>query len=144
MLGFRCEVIGDRVGVIGMGEIKVKGFEDLKVWQRSHELVLGVYKVTQQFPNEEKFGLTSQIRRSAVSIAANIAEGSKRQHLKEYIQMLYIAQGSLSETTYYLLLAQDLKYLNDIKYQELFDQSEEIGKMLSGLINSLKTLTPNP
>ena len=131
-------MIGDRVGVIGMGEIKVKGFEDLKVWQRSHELVLGVYKVTQQFPNEEKFGLTSQIRRSAVSVAANIAEGSKRQHLKEYIQMLYIAQGSLSETTYYLLLAQDLKY------QELFDQSGEIGRMLSGLINSLKTLTPNP
>ncbi len=102
-------MIGDRVEVIGMGEIKIKGFEDLKVWQRSHELVLGVYKVTQQFPNEEKFGLTSQIRRSAVSVAANIAEGSKRQHLKEYIQMLYIAQGSLSETTYYLLLAQDLK-----------------------------------
>ncbi len=129
-------MIGDRVGVIGMGEIKVKGFEDLKVWEKSHELVLEMYKVTQQFPNEEKFGLTSQIRRSAVSVAANIAEGSKRQHLKEYIQMLYIAQGSLSETTYYLLLAQDLKY------QELFNQSEEIGKMLSGLINSLKTLTP--
>jgi four helix bundle protein len=60
----------------------IKRFEDLKVWQKSHELVLEVYKVTQQFPTEEKFGLTSQIRRSAVSVAANIAEGSKRQHLK--------------------------------------------------------------
>jgi hypothetical protein len=67
-----------------MGEIK--GFEDLKVWQKSHELVLEVYKVTQEFPNQEKFGLTSQIRRSAVSVAANIAEGSMRQHLNEYIQ----------------------------------------------------------
>ena len=121
---------------------KIKGFEDLKVWQKSHELVLEVYKVTQRFSNEEKFGLTSQIRRSAVSVAANIAEGSKRQHLKEYIQALYIAQGSLSETNYYLLLARDLKYLTNVKSQELFDRSEEIGKMLSGLINSLKNLTP--
>ena len=123
-----------------MGEIK--GFEDLKVWQKSHELVLEVYKVTQEFPNQEKFGLTSQIRRSAVSVAANIAEGSMRQHLNEYIQMLYIAQGSLSETKYYLMLARDLKYLSNVKSQELFDRSEEIGKMLSGLINSLKNLKP--
>ena len=70
-------MIGDRK----MGEIK--GFEDLKVWQKSHELVLEVYKVTQQFPNEEKFGLTSQIRRSAAFVAANIAEGYKRQHLNK-------------------------------------------------------------
>ncbi len=116
-----------------MGEIK--RFEDLKVWQKSHELVLEVYNVTQQFPGEEKFGLTSQIRRSAVSVAENIAEGSKRQHLNEYIQMLYIAQGSLSETNYYLLLAKDLKCLSGIKYQELFNRGEEIGKMLSGLTN---------
>nr|QNO53812.1 hypothetical protein LLJJBFGJ_00004 [Methanosarcinales archaeon ANME-1 ERB6] len=121
---------------------KIKGFEDLKVWEKSHEFVLEVYKITQQFPGEEKFGMTSQIRRSAVSVAANIAEGSKRQHLKEYIQMLYIAQGSLSETKYYLLLARDLKYLSEIKYQELFGQSQEIAKMLSGLINSLKNLKP--
>lgn len=116
---------------------KIERFEDLKVWQKSHELVLEVYKITQ--PSGEKFGLVSQIRRSAVSVAANIAEGSKRQHLKEYIQMLSISHGSLSETEYYLLLARDLKYLSDTKYQELFNRSEEIGKMLSGLINSLKT-----
>jgi len=123
-----------------MGEIK--GFEDLKVWQKSHELVLEVYKVIQLFPSDEKFGLTSQIRRSAVSVAANIVEGSKRQHLKEYIQMLYIAQGSLSETNYYLLLAKDLNYLTDKNYQEFFNHGEEIGKMLSGLINSLERLKP--
>ena len=121
---------------------KIKGFEDLKVWEKSHEFVLEVYKITQQFPGEEKFGMTSQIRRSAVSVAANIAEGSKRQHLNEYIQMLYIAQGSLSETKYYLLLARDLKYLNDEVYQQIFSQSQEIAKMLSGLINSLKNLRP--
>ncbi len=121
---------------------KIKGFEDLKVWEKSHEFVLEVYKITQQFPGEEKFGMTSQIRRSTVSVAANIAEGSKRQHLKEYIQMLYIAQGSLSETKYYLLLARDLKYLNDEVYQQILSQSQEISKMLSGLINSLKNLKP--
>ena len=121
---------------------KIKGFEDLKVWEKSHEFVLEVYKITRQFPGEEKFGLTSQIRRSAVSVAANIAEGSKRQHLNEYIQMRYIAQGSLSETKCYLLLARDLKYLSEIEYQELFGQSQEIAKMLSGLINSLKNLKP--
>lgn len=65
------------------GMSKIKRFEDLKVWQKSHELVLEVYKVTQQFPNEEKFGLTSQIRRSAASVVANIAEGYKRQHLNK-------------------------------------------------------------
>ena len=123
-----------------MGEIK--RFEDLKVWQKSHELVLEVYKVTQQFPTEEKFGLTSQIRRSAVSVAANIAEGSKRQHLKEYIWMLYISHGSLSETEYHLLLAKDLKYLSDTKYQALFSLSEEVGRMLNGLIKSLSNLKP--
>ena len=116
---------------------EIKRFEDLKVWQKSHELVLEVYKVTQQFPNEEKFGLTSQIRRSAVSVAANIAEGSKRQHLKEYIQMLSISHGSLSETEYYLLLARDLNYLSDTKYEELFNLSEEVGRMLNGLTKSL-------
>ena len=65
------------------GMSKIKRFENLNVWQKSHELVLEVYKITKQFPNEEKFGLTSQIRRSAVSVAANIAEGSKRQHLNK-------------------------------------------------------------
>ena len=107
-----------------------------------NEFVLEVYKIKQQFPGEEKLGMTSQIRRSAVSVAANIAEGSKRHHLNEYIRMRYIAQGSLSETKYYLLLARDLKYLSEIKYQELFGQSQEIAKMLSGLINSLKNLKP--
>ncbi|NQE04859.1 hypothetical protein C5S32_03215 [ANME-1 cluster archaeon GoMg1] len=118
---------------------EIKRFEDLKVWQKSHELALEVYRVTQQFPNEEKFGLTSQIRRSAVSVAANIAEGSKRRHLKEYIQMLYIPHGSLSETEYYLFLARDLKYLSDAKYQELFNLSEEVGRMLNGLVKSLSS-----
>jgi len=116
---------------------EIKRFEDLKVWQKSHELVLDVYKITRQFPKEEKIGLISQIQRSTVSVAANIAEGSKRRHLKEYIQMLSISHGSLSETEYYLLLARDLKYLSDTKYEELFNLSEEIGRMLNGLIKSL-------
>jgi len=90
---------------------KIERFEDLEVWQKSRELVLE-YKITQ--PGGEKFGLASQIRRSAVSVAPNIAEGSKWQNLKEYIQMLSISHGSLSETEYYLLLARDLKYLSKI------------------------------
>jgi len=100
----------------------IKRFEDLKVWQKSPKLVLVVYKVTQQFP----IG-------SVVSAAANNAEGSKREHLKEYIQMLSISHGSLSETEYYLLLAKDLNYLNDTKYQELFNLSEEIGRTEGGV-----------
>lgn len=116
----------------------LKSYQELKVWQKAHELTLKTYQVTQQFPKEERFGLTSQIRRSAVSTPANIAEGYGRKHTKEYIQMLYISQGSLEETKYYFLLGRDLKYLRNEQYEKLINLSEEVGRMLRGLIKSLE------
>lgn len=116
----------------------LKSYQELKVWQKAHELTLKTYQVTHQFPKEERYGLISQIRRSVVSTPANIAEGYGRKHIKEYIQMLYISQGSLEETKYYFLLARDLEYLNNGQYEKLINLSEEVGKMLRGLIKSLE------
>lgn len=115
----------------------LKSYRELKVWQKAHELVLKVYKETKNFPKDERFALVSQLRRAVVSIPANIAEGYGRKHTKEYIQMLYIAQGSLEETKYYLFLSKDLNYLKENIYILLFELTEEIGRMLRGLINSL-------
>ena len=104
---------------------KSKRFTDLIVWQKAHQFVLSVYNMTKSFPREELFGLTSQIRRSAVSIVANIVEGSSRQHTAEFIQMLFISKGSLEETKYYLLLGKELNYINE---KEL-ENAEGIGKL---------------
>lgn len=83
-------------------------FTELKVWQRSHSLVLAIYRLTKSFPADERFGLTAQMRRAAVSIPANIAEGSKRRHNPEFARFLNIAEASLAETEYLLLLSKDL------------------------------------
>lgn len=115
----------------------LKSYTELKVWQKAHGLALKIYKETKDFPSEEKFALVSQIRRAVVSIPANIAEGYGRKHTKEYIQMLYIARGSLEEAKYYLMLSKDLGYLKENVYTVLFESTEEIGRMLHGLINSL-------
>jgi len=87
-----------------------KTFEDLVVWQRAHQFVLAVYRVTRAFPREEVYGLTSQFRRAAVSIAANIAEGFKKRGKADKLRYLNIAQGSLEECRYYVILARDLEY----------------------------------
>ena len=114
---------------------KIQSFKDLKVWQKSHELVLEVYRLTQCFPVEEKFGLISQMRRSAVSVPANIAEGFKRRGRKDKINFYNIAQGSLSELHYYTILSKDLGFrLNLDKIGSLID---EIGRMLRAVIISL-------
>lgn len=109
-------------------------FEELQVFQEAHELTLMVYKSTSKFPRSEEFGLRSQIRRSAASVAANIVEGNSRGHKKEFLQFLYLANGSLEETKYHLLLAKDLNYISDGEYQLLHEQSELVGKLLKGLI----------
>lgn len=116
--------------------VKANSFEDLEVWKRSHQLVLNIYHITRDFPSDEKFGLISQMRRSAVSIPANIAEGFKKRTLRDKSNFYNIAQGSLEELHYYLILSKDLKYLHDNK--KLLDYVEEIGRMLNGLIKSLK------
>ena len=87
-----------------------KHFQELVVWQKAHELVLAVYRLTKEFPKEETYGLTSQLRRSAVSVPANIAEGFKKRGRNDKARFLNIAQGSLEETRYYLILSKDLDY----------------------------------
>jgi len=117
---------------------KIESFKDLNVWKKSHELVLEVYKATQCFPEEEKFGLISQMRRSAVSVPANIAEGFKRRGRKDKINFYNISQGSLSELHYYVILAKDLGFrLNLNKIDSLID---EIGRMLRAVIASLEQI----
>jgi four helix bundle protein len=114
-----------------------KNFTELKVWQKAHELVLSVYKITKSFPDDERFGLISQIRRSSVSVAANIVEGHKRKSDKDFAHFLNIAEGSLEETKYYTLLSRDLKYTDNIEYADLSEISDETGKMLKGLYKKL-------
>lgn len=114
-------------------------FEKLKVWKLAHEMVLEIYKSTKNFPMEEKYSLVDQIKRSSSSIAANIVEGNERKTKKEFVQYLYQAKGSCAETKYHLLLSRDLGYINPDDYQKLANMTIEISKMLSSLINYLKT-----
>jgi len=107
---------------------KAQTFQDLIVWQKAHAFVLGIYEVTRSFPKEELYGLTSQLRRAAVSIPANIAEGFRKQSPADKARFLNISEGSLEECRYYLILANDLDYLN---ITALWNLSEEVGKLLN-------------
>jgi four helix bundle protein len=109
----------------------------LIVWQKSHELVLKIYEIKKAFPRDEQFGLTSQIRRAAVSVPSNIVEGKARGSNKEFKRFLLISRGSLEEVKYQLLLARDLKYIDEMKYKETFKIADEVGKLLGGLIKKL-------
>jgi len=108
--------------------------DKLITFRKSHELVLKIYNITATFPKEELFGLTSQIRRAAVSIPSNIVEGKARGSSKEYKRFLLVARGSLEETKYHLLLARDLKYIDKEKYEEVLDLTREVGRLPSGLL----------
>jgi len=112
-------------------------WKDLIVWQKSHELVLEIYKVTVNFPGIERFGLTQQIRRSSASVAANIVEGKSRNTDKEFTSFLYNSRGSLEETRYHLLLSKDLNYIDPEKYVELEKLATEVSFLLNKLINSI-------
>jgi four helix bundle protein len=125
-------------GVILENKPTIKTFMGLDVWKISHEFVINIYKLTRDFPKDETYGIISQLKRAASSIPANIAEGNGKQHLKEYIQFLYVSKSSLNETRYFLLLSKDLGYVEVNKYKELIDHLNHIEKMLMGLINSLK------
>jgi four helix bundle protein len=105
-------------------------FTDLKVWQRSHALVLQVYRLTKGFPTEEKYGIVSQLRRAAISVPTNIAEGSKREGNQDYARFLNIAEGSLVETEYLLLLSRDLQYLAPEAVAPLLREIEGVARML--------------
>ena len=116
----------------------VNRFQSLPIIQEAHTLVLFVYKITKKFPDDERFALTSQIRRSVSSIPANIIEGNSRNHKKGYLEFLYIAKGSLEETKYHLLLSRDLRYISDEEYTQSVQLSENVGKQLMGLIHYIK------
>lgn len=118
---------------------KIKEFTDLNAWQEAHKLVLIIYKVTKNFPKEELFGLVSQMRRSAVSITSNIAEGFGRQGYKEKIQFYYLAQGSLTELKNQIIIAKDIGYFEKQTFQDLFTQANMSHKLLQGLITKSKT-----
>src|SRR5205085_12559798 len=110
-----------------MNQVSAKSFRDLIVWQKAHQFVLSVYNYSDYFPQKEIYGLTSQFRRAAISIAANIAEGFKKKGVADKACFLNIAQGSLEECRYYLILARDLGYGD---HPELLPQLEEINKLL--------------
>jgi len=114
---------------------KAKSFKDLIVWQKAHEFVLEIYRLTHAFPKSETFGLTAQIRRSAVSIPANIAEGFKRISQKDKLRIFNIAQASLEETRYYLILVNELSYVDTAS---LLDMIEQISKQLEALMRSIR------
>ena len=114
-----------------------KGFKSLITWQKAYKLALDTYLVTRSFPREEQYSLVYQIRRAAISISANIAEGYERNHRKEYLQFLMIARSSLGELETYLMFSKDLGYLNSEKFENLELKRQEVGKLLRGLINSL-------
>jgi len=115
----------------------MRDFRELKVWEKAHRLSLEVYRRSNSFPAEERFGLTAQLRRSAVSIGSNIAEGCGREGERELSQFLRIAAGSVSELEYQLLLARDLDYLTDAHHRELERQAREVRRMLHGFLLKL-------
>lgn len=123
----------------GEQDMRIREFTDLKVWQESHKLVILVYKETKTFPREEIFGLTSQMRRAAVSVSSNVAEGFGRQSYKEKIQFYYLAHGSLVELKNQLFIARDISYLAASSFNTLTDQAAQVQKLLQGLISKSKT-----
>ena len=116
----------------------VRNYRELIVWQKAMDLVELVYQATEQFPKEELYGLTSQVRRSAVSIPSNIAEGQARKSTAEFLNFLSIANGSRAEMETQILLAQRLKYVTNDTAQQILNLSEEANRLLNGLMNSLK------
>jgi four helix bundle protein len=122
----------------------LKNYKDLKVWQKAYQLCLEIYKITKGFPKEEMYVLTSQIRRSAVSIPSNIAEGYGRKTTPEYIRSLYIAYGSNCELETQALLSGDLGYIEAAKLKKVQDEIGEVERMLKALIRSLESKHQNP
>ena len=108
--------------------------KDLKVWQESKDLVTQIYALSSKFPKEEIYSITAQIKRAAISIPSNIAEGAARDSNKEYIRFLYIALGSSAELDTQLIIARDLNFLDAKEFETIIEKLDQIGKMLSGLI----------
>jgi four helix bundle protein len=120
---------------------KIKNFRDLKIWQRGVRLVEDIYQTTKNFPKEEVYGLTGQLRRAAVSIPSNIAEGFGRFHNKEYAQFLFTALGSCSEVITQLTIAQRPGFIKNNNAENLIGETEQISKMIMGLVKKLRENT---
>lgn len=118
---------------------KIKSFTDLKVWQEGHKLVLSIYKITRDFPKEETYSLTDQMRRATTSITSNIAEGFGRHSYREKVQFYYLAQGSLTELKNQILIAKDVGYLKKEDYEILTSCSNDTHRLLQGLTTKSKT-----
>jgi len=119
-----------------MGE-KIKSYKDLKIWQIGIEVVVAVYEKTKKFPRNEEYGIVTQMKRAAVSIPSNIAEGFRRFHNKEYRQFLYIAMGSLAELETQIIIANKIKFIEEGQAADLLNTLEELSRMIKGLINKL-------
>lgn len=115
-----------------------QSFKEVIAWQKAHRLVIMVYKTTSLFPPAEKFGLCSQFQRAAVSVPANIAEGYRRDGMADKLRFLNIAQGSLEECRYYILLSKDLAYINSDVYDELNNALEETSRLLNAYYKGIK------
>ena len=116
-------------------EYKIQSFCDLNAWKEGHGLVLEIYNITKFFPKEELYGITSQMRRCAVSITSNIAEGFSRQTSKEKVQFYSIARGSLTELQNQLIISKDIGYIKEDVFQKIFNHSVVVHKIVNGLIN---------
>jgi len=122
---------------------KIKTYRDLIVWQKSMVLVTKIYQITKSFPNNETYGLVSQIRRCAVSIPSNIAEGYGRNSTNDYVRFLCIAMGSLYELETQIEISLNLRYLNKTNFERLYESSREVERMLSSLIRKLDNKKAN-
>lgn len=117
---------------------KIQSFTDLNAWKESHKLVLMIYEITKKFPKEEMFGLTNQLRRAAVSITSNIAEGFSRQSYKEKTHFYSTSLGSTTEVQNQILIARDVKYIDNREFQKMAEQTIVVHKLINGLIKSSK------
>jgi four helix bundle protein len=122
----------------------MRDYKNIKAYQLADNLVMEVYRITKSFPREELYGLTSQLRRAAVSVPTNIAEGASRKNKREYLHFLYISRGSIAETEYLLHLSSKLEYLDNKGYEDTDRLREEAAKTLFGLIESVKKETILP
>jgi len=133
-----CELNSFQLSAVSFQQENMQGFRRLNVWEKAHGLTLEVYKVTARFPKEELYALTSQLKRAASSVAANIAEGCGRGSDADFGRFLTIAMGSASELEYQLLLARDLKFLTEADYQRLDSAATEVKRMLASLIQKTR------
>jgi len=118
--------------------VKINRFSDLTVWQRAHELTLETYRLTEKFPRSEQFGIVSQLRRAAASVAANIAEGFGRRTTKELLRCLQISRGELEETQYFFILSRDLGHISASEFENMNARCDSVGQLINALGRSLK------